>query len=502
MISIADLLSSVRADGIHVWLEGQQLRYRTARPATISIHLDKLRAHKIAIVEYLEGLNASGTTRIGPRSKLDTVPLTPIQQMSWNHYVTSGYVPQPRFSSWAFKTSGSLDIHLLGECLQLLIHRHESLRTKIAVVGGVPTQHVEEYTNRSLHLIDISRNYSEMEANSLIDEFLCQKIDLSIGPLFDVLAIKCSHDDHLLVMSLDHMITDFISNRILKEELWTIYRQLICGEPIRLPDVPLQQPDYAVWLQKTYRFWQETHGQYWASRLAGARRIHFPVDGMPHEAGGSATLELQFGETLTKSLLDFARRQSCPPALVMLTIYIAVLSRWCDQTDLTVVLVDTGRHRPELQRVIGWLTAHLLVRVELESDETFHDLLEDVKREFIAASEHQDSNRVLLANKEWVADLYFNWRTNHNSAINFGKSSENRGGIGIRPFPTKMKAASMGMAIFFQHENDELTGTVSYGERFFTRGTAKQFARNMSAFLDVLVQSPSCRITAVPMETE
>jgi len=264
------------------------------------------------------------------------VPLTARQRQVWGDPVkrSRGW----RMSAVATRICGPLNRGLLQESIQAVIERHEALRTRFVSVDGIPEQRIEAARGCDLPLLDLSRGPPgriEAQARSLAHDFFAQPVDLATGPLFEGRLLKLSDAQYVLLIALDHMVSDAVSYEILAREIWTVYQQRLHCLPSSLPEPALQFGDYAVWQERTYDTWLQRHEPYWRNRLAGARGVQVPFDfdAAPTSQPPIARIQFGLGRTASAALRDLAAREATRLPLAVLTIYIAVMARWCEQSD-------------------------------------------------------------------------------------------------------------------------------------------------------------------------
>jgi NRPS condensation-like uncharacterized protein len=164
-----------------------------------------------------------------------------LQQQDPNHRPLSA-----RMCASAVRIRGPLDAGLLQASIGTVVRRHDSLRTRFTTSAGVTTQRVERFDGYDLNVIDLSGMpgaEAEREAKRLAQEFQDQKIDLCVGPVFEARLFKLSLHDHVLVLLVDHMVSDGVSNAILGQEIWRSYDAAVCREPPSLPPLPVQFAD-------------------------------------------------------------------------------------------------------------------------------------------------------------------------------------------------------------------------------------------------------------------
>ncbi len=322
-----------------------------------------------------------------------------------------------RSSHLALRIQGALQEEWLRESLQVLVRRHESLRTRIETTPGPARQVI--VASQPLHF-DVVRigGGSAADASAAMErasrDFLNEPLDVSVGPLFAARLFSHSQEEHVLVLALDHAITDVASNWILLRELCSLYAQAARGQQPSLPGPSIHYADYAVWQQRTEQAWMDTHAAYWTQRLRGCAPIHLPVEASgaradPPDAAACAVFQIPLGVTLSDRLRALAQQQKCLLSVVVLAVYAAVMARWCEREDVIVAFVSHGRHRRELQSMTGFLANTLHLRLDVNPRDSFHALLERTKAELRGAYEHQDLDRVRELLPHCDTELAFNW---------------------------------------------------------------------------------------------
>lgn len=496
----SEILLSLAQRGVHVFSEHGKIRCRAPKGGLLPQEVSFLRSHKIEILNLLEARKLDTDLPLQPRPPGSIVPLTPIQAKVWRLLNAQGMQPEPRYFMVGIRIFGPLDILVLERSIEDLVARHESLRTTIIVVDDAPRQHVAREFNRKLSVIDISqvpRDAAEGQLNILATEFAEQKICLSIGPLFEAKLIKVSHIEYVLLLAVDHMITDGISNAILERDLWMLYRFHSGGTGFSLPRLPIQLPDYAVWQERTYNAWLGRKWPYLHKCLNDAPRLRLPVDEsvLKYQAVGEV-LGIEFGNQLSEQLHKIARQERTLVALVVLSLYISVMSCLCNQRRMAVTFVESGRHCQDLQDVVGWLANHLIFCIEIDSKDSFLDLLKRVTQEYCDAYDRQSCNRVLLLLNNDSFDLYFNYLSTWRSV----KGVANCGDLKTEPFLVRRRNPPFKFGAFFRENIAEIGGAVVYRADLLKQDTVEKFLHHMRCFSEFVVESPIARISSVQMD--
>lgn len=443
-----------------------------------------------------------------PRPANCPVPLTAGQLWSWNDMIRRGTrLSDLRRCAASVRVLGPLDTSLLRESIEAVVQRHESLRTRIVQVKGTPRQHIDAACDSHFEMIDLvggPRANVEQEAKLLAEEFIERKIDLSVGQLFEAKLLRFSDREHVLILALDHIVSDAISWLILSKEIWTLYKQAARGQPHSLPQVALQFADYAVWQQLTYDAWMKKHGAFWKKRLAGAPRIQLPLDHRSEKMNEPtiAMLHIPLGQELSANLRDVALREKALLPLVVLTIYAAVVSRWCNQEDFVLAFMSHGRYRRrELENMIGPLATRLFFRMEVTNETSFLDLLKRATLEFYSAVNHQGLGLAPDIIPECTTDICFNWIPTNWSRQPIRHSVETHSQFVMQPFPIQqfrnVAATANSLAPMFFDTDAGIMATVLYRSDLLPSRRIESFGHNLRLFAQEFTRHPLASIWSV-----
>lgn len=511
--SITELLFAMRCKGTTVWVDNGCLRYRAAREPPTKEEIEELRARRteiVALMEHTCPLSRSAEPELTRRSYTDTVPLAFSQQWLW-HVFELDRSPSLRTVFSAVRLSGRLSSEFLRRSIAKLTRRHESLRTRIIVSNGTPIQHIDEPGEPSLETIDLaelSRSEREFEIRHLTDQLVNEPFFVSAGPLFSARLLKLGDYEHLLVVALDHIISDAASLGILWREIFTLYAQLSDGLPCSLPEIPIQFADYAVWQQNTHHWWMNTHSPYWIQRLAGAEHVQLFLDERLEKITPVrwATLPIQFGETLSAALRELSRRSRTTTVMSVLTAFTTSVLVLADRTDLVVPFIMAGRLRPEVENTIGFFGTPMYLRMELNKHDSYLDLLERVTTEHSTAYEHQDSCRMAMAtqlpSREVMWNPVFNWipaefDMSYAGDIHHGGSS---GSIRIDPYKldigTRGVKGGSDLMLCMSDTRHEISGMLHYRADMFALESVERFLSSIKSCAEMLAYEPKAQVTA------
>lgn len=387
----------------------------------------------------------------------------------------------------ALRISGKLNTHLLAQSIDAVVNRHESLRTRFGVDDGVPRQRIDPNGSVGLEPVDLAAGPSHTADNHTLEtsvhEFLAERVDLAVGPMFAARLWRRSDREHVLVLALDHIVGDSISNVILTREIWELYSKGILGETLSLAALSLQFPDYAVWQEQAHETWRQNHESYWKRRLEGVSTVRLPTDGGLESSSHPvvAVRHVALGTSLSEQLRRVAAQKRMPLPAVVLTAYALVMSQWCRQSDLVVTFALHGRHnRPQLEGMVGFLARFTFLRIDVTQEPTVAGLLRQVRKEFSAALEHQEYFMVPDTFPTNVTEIGFNWLPGHTTRDSVSRRKIGNGDISVKSYALKgFPGAPPKFAPFFYEGASGVALTVHYRPDQIRRETIERLGSDL-----------------------
>ena len=297
----------------------------------------------------------------------------------------------------AFEVTGRLDAAALAAALREIVRRHETLRTTFADGPEGPVQVIHPEGDLPFAVSDL-RSLPEgerrREAWRRATEEARRPFDLARGPLLRALLLRLGEEEHLVVLTLHHVVSDGWSMGVLVREVAALYPAFAAGAPSPLPVLPVQYADFAAWQREWLRGGAlDRQLAFWRERLAGApTALELPTD-RPRTAvqtarGGQAPVRL--APALVHALRDTARRERATLFMVVLAAFEVLLHRYANQDELLVGSPIAGRNRPEIEGLIGFFVNTLVMRGDLRGEPAFAALLARVREGALTAYAHQD----------------------------------------------------------------------------------------------------------------
>ncbi|HEX2091721.1 MAG TPA: amino acid adenylation domain-containing protein, partial [Longimicrobiaceae bacterium] len=462
-------------------------------------------------IETLRGGVESGTAGAIERVPREgALPLSFAQQRLW---IIDRLEPGSATYNmpFALRLRGALDADALRRSLDTLVGRHETLRTTFAEHEGAPVQEIHAPVPVALPVMDLRDVIeAEAEASRIAGIEALQAFDLSAGPLLRSTLLRLSEEEHVLLFTLHHVVSDGWSMDVLVREVSALYSAYTRGEEARLPELPVQYADYAVW-QRNWLSGAVLEAQlaYWRERLAGAPPLLEIATDHPRTVGQGAlagSYSFRLDAELTQGLRGLSRREGATLFMTVLAGWQVLLGRYAGQDDVVVGTPVAGRTRVELEGLIGFFVNLLALRGELDGDPTWVELLGRVRETALGAYAHQE-----LPFERLVEELVTERSLTHTPlfqvtfALEPSSGGDERlslGGVELEPFGAGEGIAKFDLDLTLQDAGEVIQGALSYRSSLFEAATAERLARHLEVLLRAMSADPRRRLSDVELLTD
>ncbi|MEW5928486.1 MAG: amino acid adenylation domain-containing protein [Gemmatimonadota bacterium] len=466
-----------------------------------------------ARVEELRAGEEPRAAPIRPVPRTGPLPLSFAQQRLW--LVDRLEPGTPVYNMpFALRLRGALDARVLRGSLGELARRHEALRTtfrEAAGAGGEPVQVVHAPGPVRVAEVDLRRVAgAEREARRLAGAEALRPFDLERGPLLRSTLLRLGDIDHVLCLTLHHVVGDGWSTQVLVREVSALYTAFSRGEPSPLPELPVQYADYAVWQRERLAggVLEEQVG-YWKEALRGAPPLlELPTD-RPREAGQGArggTRRFALSPATSRGLRALSRRERATLFMTVLAGWQALLGRYAGTDDVVVGTPIAGRTRHEVEGLIGFFVNTLALRADLGGDPTWTGLLGRVREAALGAYAHQE-----VPFERLVEELVVERSLAHTPLFQVAFALHEDAGRGERlrlgelepePFGGGEATAMFDLDLTVTDGGDALEGSLGYRTALFDAETVARMAAHLEVLLDAMAARPGLRIGEVPMLRE
>jgi hypothetical protein len=510
MDSIAEVVEAVRKKSVQLWLDDGILHYKAPKGALSGDELAQLASLSEQIAMFLARSGGQpALPPLGPRRPTDRIPLAYSQLKYWRSDRLHERSTIRTIVS-ATQAQGQLRVDILRDCIAHIVARHEALRTRIVVMEGLPVQHIEPHVEAELLVDDLSALPASefgLAVDRIIHERILHPVRVTNDLLFEFRLLKVRTDEHILVVLLEHIISDAVSMNVLLRDLFTAYAQVSAGRPLSLPPIPIQFADYAVWQARAEPAWLQVHGAYWKEHLAGCRRLRMPNTGGSQAADPRipVIVPVRIESDLRERIATSSRARGTTVAMSIFTAFVGLVLRWSSVSEAVVRYQTDGRFSPLVENSIGYFAAVLNLKVRLLDSDTFLDLLRQVTREYCESYEHTDLSYLdtQVPPAEFTRNPGFNFVAR---GVNVGFASPHPHAAAVTWQPRAFSYPSFeGTAtdyepmILLYDYGTEIAGNLFFPPTRFSAETARRFAGCLVDFVRELVEAPRQRVVSIAL---
>jgi amino acid adenylation domain-containing protein len=457
--------------------------------------------------KWLSG-KGGAESRVTPRSPgLQSIPAAASQERLW-------FLEQftPGSASYhlpvTHRLTGSLDVSALQQSLRALVQRHEALRTSFQPRDGKLMQVIADAIDLPFTAVNLS-SMPEAEreralAQGLTDSYR-QPFDLNRGPLFRVALFRLAETDHVLLLTLHHMITDGWSNMLLGQELGALYSAYCSGQQPSLPPPSIQFADYACWHQQWLQGPEmERQLAFWREALQGVEPLlQLPTDRPrpPIQGAEGATLSFGVGEECLRGLRHLNQQEGTTLFMLLMAAFQTFLHRYTTQSDIVVGMPVLNRNRPETERVIGFFANTHVIRTRLEGDPHFRTVLQQVKQFALEAVSRQEVpfERIVEAlnlprdpSRTPLCQAMLTVAAAHEKEAAWP-------GLAVKPYPVGRVGAMFDLTLEASEQEAGLNLCLIYRTDLFDRETVARMAANFGELLAGIASNPDRPVSALPL---
>jgi amino acid adenylation domain-containing protein len=409
------------------------------------------------------------------------------------------------------RLTGALDTAALQRAIDTIVHRHESLRTVFVSVDGVPHQEVRAEINTEIKIVDLRAVTGHELEERITNEKNTEsqtRFDIRSGPLIRARLLKLREDEHLLLITTHHLVSDGWSSGVLLQELGELYSGYRAGHGNSLPPLTLQYVDFTHW----QRQWMQgptldRQLAYWRARLEGAAPVlELPSD-RPRPAVQSYrghNLPILLRADLCAELRHFGQRHGMTLFMVLYMGWAILLSRLSRQQDIVIGTPLANRARAELEGMVGLFANTLVLRMQLHGAMRVTELIEQVKEVTRSAYDHQD-----MPFEKIVEVLQPERRLNRNPIFQVAMSLQNApkreprmAGLTASYEDEADEPALFDLLLALEERGEQIVGSLNHATDLFDASTVERWIACFEVLLRAMVKTPQLRIGELPILPE
>ncbi len=450
----------------------------------------------------LGGNETTATPNITKAASLTNWPLSFAQQRLW-------FLDQLEPETATYNLSklvrlhGAIDVKALHAALQIVVARHDALRTSFVTSGEQVGVKIHANLTLDLPRVDLSQRPHDVQ--KLTANICGAPFDLSQAPLLRMQLIKLSANEHQLIIAFHHIISDGWSVGIFLQELGAAYQAIVTGKNPALPTLPIQYCDYAVWQHEFLQgeFLQEQL-QFWRTHLADAPSLlELPTDFLRPavQRYRGAQISAPISAELTTKLRALSQRENVTLFMTLLSAWQILLARYSGQEQIVVGTPIAGRAQIETENLLGFFVNTLALRGNLTGNPSFQELLARTRIAALDAYAHQD-----LPFEKLVEELQPERSLSHSPIFqvmfalqNVPRIAEQWGEIRLSFEKLLSTTAKFDLSLDVYEIADGLTAQLEFDTDLFTSETAARILQHWQNLLAAIVADPAQAMQNLPL---
>ncbi|MCB0564419.1 MAG: amino acid adenylation domain-containing protein [Lewinellaceae bacterium] len=498
---VYQLLQELNNANVKLWVQEGILRSSASKGAITPVLRKQIQQHRDTIISFLQSTEAEElVSQQHPIPKVEERPsyaLSNAQRRLWVlHQMDEG------LSAYnmpvALRLAGRLDTAALEQAFALLFERHEILRTRFVAVNGEGRQVVDPAGDFKLPIQD-ARAWNEDQIREHIQAHARLVFDLEHEHLLQVELLQTDAEEWLLLFNMHHIISDGWSMEILVREWSRLYEacRQDAAEPLaQLQPLPIQYKDYAAWQNNLLEADETVHKlrDYWQGQLADLPTLELPAD-YPRPAvktyNGASRQQL-FSREITRQLQELSQQQGATLFMTLTALVKVLLYRYTNQTDIVLGTPSAGRTHPDLHDQIGFYVNTLVLRTQLEGEQSFTALLQQVKATALAAFEHElypfdrlveelDVPRDM--SRSAVFDVMIVLQNNEQSRLELGD-------VAIEFEPVQADISKFDLTFSFAESEAGLEAAINYNTDLLRADRVERMFEHLETLIQSVLQAP------------
>ncbi|MDD1023133.1 amino acid adenylation domain-containing protein [Pseudomonas sp. TNT2022 ID1048] len=411
----------------------------------------------------------------------------------------------------AVRLTGALNHQALEQAFAALVARHETLRT-------VFKRHADDRLEQAAAEVELAVQYLDLSATDASEQEQAvaaqaqqqslQPFDLATGPLLRVKLIRLAAEEHVLLLTLHHIVSDGWSMNVLIDEFIRCYDAFERGDQPQLPALPIQYSDYALWQRRWLEAGEQARQlEYWQAQLGSEHPVlELPTDhgrpAMPSYRG--TRYDFAVAPELAEQLRALAKQHNVTLFMLLLGAFNVLLHRYSGQGDIRVGVPIANRNRAEVEGLIGFFVNTQVLRTQLTGQTRVSELLQAVKEAALGAQAHQDLPfeqlvEALKLERNLSHTPLFQVMYNHQPQVADISTVQTASGLELGLVQWQSRTTQFDLTLDTYEKSGKLHAALTYADDLFDAGTIARMARHWTALLQGMLEDAEQRIGELPM---
>ncbi|WP_149030781.1 non-ribosomal peptide synthetase [Moorena producens] len=442
-------------------------------------------------------------------NKEEELPLSFPQQRLW-------FVEQIEQSLSAYNEQtalhlrGSVDVTILEQVLTEIVNRHEVMRSNVKMVDGSPVMVISPHLKITLPIVDLQQ-LTEPEQFAQLQQLAVKEakrpFDLAEGLLLRVSLLRLGQEEHILLLTIHHIIWDGWSMGVFIEELSALYSAFCSQQPSPLPELPIQYRDFASWQRQWFTGEVlENQLNYWKQQLAGIPALlELPTDRPrpPVQTHQGSSLDFELNGELTEKLKALSQASGATLYMTLLAAWATLLYRYSSNDDIAIASPIANRTRPEMEPLIGFFANIIVLRNDLSGNPSFLELLARVRSCAMEAYANQD-----VPCEQLVEVLKPERSLSHSPLFQvmfvFQQApiqKQKFASLTLTPLSLKSAIAKFDLTLLMEETGSGIEAKLEYNSDLFYQPTIVRMVGHFKTLLEGIVANPQAQVSKLPLLT-
>ncbi len=450
--------------------------------------------------EQLEITNNNQLIEKADRTK--NLPLSYSQQRLW--FLDQLKPNDPSYNiPTAVRLKGNVNPEFIEKALNLIIKKHEILRTSFNQLNGKPYQDIADSFDLSIEITEITNHSVDEnieEVKNIIEQKSLVPFNLGKLPLLRCELFKIDENDYVLFVLVHHIISDGWSLSLIINEFANIYVALQNGVEPEVKELDIQFADYAMWQQNSFESdIYKKQLNYWKDNLNEAPPLlELPYDKpKPNvQTNSSGKVSLTLPKYLVENLNLLSRSENSTLFMTLLTAFQVLLSKYSNMDDIVVGTPIAGRTNSQIEELVGFFVNNLAIRTEINKKKSFRDLLVQVRDISLSAFANQSIPfDKIVEELQPVRDL------SHQPIFqvmfvfqNIPTSGKELNDFSVLPFEIESQTTNYDLTLTLQESNNQIFGILDFNTDLFEESTITRFIEHYKLLVETIVKDPEVQI--------
>jgi amino acid adenylation domain-containing protein len=402
------------------------------------------------------------------------------------------------------RIEGVLDVPALERAFEQVTTGQSALRWRLRLEDGLPAVTVADPEPVTIPVDDLSSldpGCADAQVNQILQDEAGTPIGLTAGPLWRIRLLRLAAAEHVLVITVHHIIFDGWSQAILYRELGQAYRRSLADDESQPVGSPVTFADYTAWVTDRVQRKGQADTAWWERHLSSSPAVlDLPRDRPrpPVVTFSGAVRGAPVAAALAADVGRLANSEATTAGTVLLAAFAVLLRRLSGEHNLIIGTPVTDRAYAELEDIVGFFIRTLPLRLTIEDQATFAEHVRRCRDELASARQHADAPFGQIVDALGGArDLSRNplYQVMFN-VYNFAEAHLELDGATARPMHVAIPGALVDLTLYVIVHGDGMRLEVAYNRDIYDGPRMEALLDSFVCLLGDLVRAPDRSVLA------